>query len=331
MKKLLTVLLTILVLTGCTTTTELTETEESTTSTFDKSNSKIGIIQLMDHTSLNIIYDSFKEELYELGYTDDNIEFINANGDLVNVENAVNQLMADKVDTIVGITTPVAQYTKKVADEIPVTFAAVSDPLGAGLVTSLEEPGNMTGTSSPGSVSKIMDLALEFVPNAKIVGYLYNPGEDNSVSSLDKLKEYAAEHDLEIIESPVSSFADLQTAAAVLANKVDFVYTATDNTVASGMQVVAEEVKKANKLVFVGADSMVMDGGFASVGIDYSDLGKENALIVDEILNGTAVSDIPVKVFNTDLNIYINQAYVQEFSIVIPDNILNNSKYIAIN
>ena len=325
MKKLFTILVLTLLLVGCSAKSNDSSQVENTDQL-----KKIGVIQLMDHTSLNLIYDSFKEELFSLGYSEDNLDFINANGDMINVENGVNQLKADGVDVIVAITTPVAQYAKSVENDIPVTFAAVSDPVAAGIVDSMDNPGLMTGTSDSISVASIMDLALEFVPEAKSVGYLYNAGEMNSVSNLEKLKSYADGHDLKIIESTVTNFSELQTAAAVLADKVDFVFVANDNTVAEGMQVVAEEVKKANKLVFVGADSMVMDGGFATVGIDYSDLGKANAHIVDEILNGKTTNEIAIKEFDTDLNIYVNQAYADQLDIEISDDIINNDKYVEI-
>lgn len=325
MKKLFTILVLTLLLVGCSAKSNDSSQVENTDQL-----KKIGVIQLMDHTSLNLIYDSFKEELFSLGYSEDNLDFINANGDMINVENGVNQLKADGVDVIVAITTPVAQYAKSVENDIPVTFAAVSDPVAAGIVDSMDNPGLMTGTSDSISVASIMDLALEFVPEAKSVGYLYNAGEMNSVSNLEKLKSYADGHDLKIIESTVTNFSELQTAAAVLADKVDFVFVANDNTVAEGMQVVAEEVKKANKLVFVGADSMVMDGGFATVGIDYSDLGKANAHIVDEILNGKTTNEIAIKEFDTDLNIYVNQAYADQLDIDISDDIINNDKYVEI-
>jgi len=325
MKKLFTILVLTLLLVGCSAKSNDSSQVENTDQL-----KKIGVIQLMDHTSLNLIYDSFKEELFSLGYSEDNLDFINANGDMINVENGVNQLKADGVDVIVAITTPVAQYAKSVENDIPVTFAAVSDPVAAGIVDSMDNPGLMTGTSDSISVASIMDLALEFVPEAKSVGYLYNAGEMNSVSNLEKLKSYADGHDLKIIESTVTNFSELQTAAAVLADKVDFVFVANDNTVAEGMQVVAEEVKKANKLVFVGADSMVMDGGFATVGIDYSDLGKANAHIVDEILNGKTTNEIAIKEFDTDLNIYVNQAYADQLYIDISDDIINNDKYVEI-
>jgi putative ABC transport system substrate-binding protein len=330
MKKLISILLlSVLLLTGCSNeaeiTTEITEPTIETTKT-------IGVLQLMDHTSLNLIYDSFYEQITKLGYTDDQIVFLNANGDMVNIENAVNQLKADQVDIAVAITTPCAQYAVALTETTPVVFSAVTDPVAAELVTSLTQTDkNITGTSDVLQIDLIMDLALEFNPDAKTVGYIYNPGEVNSVSNFEKLKEYCVENGLEIEDATISTSADLQTATSVIASKVDFIFVANDNTVAEAMQVVANEAIKAGIQVYTGADSMVMDGGFATVGIDYADLGIETANMVDAILNGTAVSDIPVKVFDTDLFIYVNTDTAAALGVEIPESILNNEKYIAIS
>lgn len=320
MKKLLSLFLAFgLLLTGCSSKTSVDNTK------------KIGVIQLMDHTSLNLIYDSFLERIKELGYSEDQITFLNANGDMTNVETCVNQLASDQVDVAVAITTPVAMSAVKLTDSMPVIFSAVTDPVSAGLVSDLNAPTTMTGTSDAIAVDQIIDLAMQFVPEAKKVGYIYNPGEANSVANLGKLEQIAQEQGFTVETASVSSSADLQTATTVLAQKVDFIFVANDNTVAEGMPIVAQEAKKLNKLVFTGADSMVMDGGFATVGIDYASLGQETANMVDKVLTGTSISDIPVKVFDTDLYIYVNSAYATELNVAIPDDILANEKYVAID
>lgn len=320
MKKLLSLLLVFgLLLTGC-----------SAPSSVDNSK-KIGVIQLMDHTSLNLIYDSFLAQLQELGYSEDQITFLNANGDMTNVETCVNQLASDQVDVAVAITTPVAMSAMKLTESMPVIFSAVTDPVSARLVDDLDSPETMTGTSDAIAVDQIIDLALQFVPEAKKVGYIYNPGEANSVANLTKLEQIAQSTGFTVETASVSTSADLQTATTVLGEKVDFIFVANDNTVAEGMPIVAQEAKKLGKLVFTGADSMVMDGGFATVGIDYASLGQETANMVDLVLNGTAISDIPVKVFATDLYIYVNSDYATELNITIPDDILANEKYVAID
>lgn len=295
---------------------------------------KIGVIQLMEHTSLNQIYDAFSAQLKTLGYEDGvncQIDFSNAQGDTNNLTTIVQTMAGNKEDVVVAITTPAAEAAMALTKETPVVFSAVTDPVAAGLVKDLNDTsGNMTGTSDAVNVDQIMDLAMEITPDAKTVGYIYNPGEDNSVSNLDKLKAYCDSKGLTVETAGISTSADLQSAADSLCKKVDMIFVGNDNTVAEAMPVLAKTAI-ANKIpVYTGADSMVKDGGFATKGIDYTDLGKETANMVDQILKGTSVSDIPVKVFDSDLYIYVNKATAAALGITIPDSITSNAKYVEI-
>ena len=262
---------------------------------------KIGVIQLVEHKSLDIIYNSFKDELKNLGYVDGEnvkITFQNAQGDMSNITSIVQGFEGDKQDVVVGIATPVAQGAMSLTKTTPVVFSAVTDPIGAGILTDMNAPDKgMTGTSDAVQIDKIMDLALQITPDVKKVGFIYNPGEDNSVTNLGLLENYVKEKNLELETVSISTSADLQTAAASLFEKVDMIFVSNDNTVAEAMPILTAEAIKAKKPIYVGADSMVMDGGLATVGIDYTDLGKETAKMVDEILKGKSVNEIPVKVF----------------------------------
>lgn len=292
---------------------------------------KIGVIQLVEHTSLNIIYDSFMEELNALGYVDGKtaeISFQNAQGDMANITSIVQGFDGNKQDVVVAITTPVAQGAMALTSSTPVVFTAVTDPVSAGVVTDMEHPDKgMTGTSDAVQISQILDLALQITPQVQSIGFIYNPGEDNSVSNLALLQDYAAAHELRVEESGISSSAELQTAAASLFEKVDMIFVSNDNTVAEAMPILVTEAKKAGKPVYCGADSMVMDGGLATVGIDYTDLGKESARMVDKVLKGTKVEDIPVKVFKDDLYIYVNTDTAKALDISIPESITSSPKY----
>ena len=117
---------------------------------------------------------------------------------------------------------------------------------------------------------------------------------------------------------------EVQSAIDVLANQCDAVFAPNDNTVASAMNVVSHACIEAKVPLYVGADSMVQDGGFLSVGINYEDLGKETANMVDQVLNGTPVSDIPVKVFKDDLNVYVNEDVMHELDMTLPETLLQD-------
>lgn len=290
---------------------------------------KIGVIQLMEHASLNTIRDAFTAQMEELGYIDgENAEFEyqSAQGEVTTANSIVQSFQADGKDIIVAIATPTAQAAASVSDEIPVVFSAVTDPIAAGLANSLESTGkNITGTSDALQINLILDFALTMTPDIKTLGYLYNPGEANSVSCLEQVKAYCDEKDIIVVEKAVTSTTEVQQAAQVMFAEVDAGFSPNDNTVATAMAAVADASKEAKKPMYVGADSMVADGGFATLGIDYTDLGKETANQAAMILSGEKqASEIPVKVFDTDLHQYINKTTAEAIGYTIPDDILND-------
>ena len=294
-------------------------------------NINIGIVQIMEHSSLNTIRDSIVQRLGELGYKDGENCTINcqqANGEATAVTQILDQFKADEVDVIVAITTPCAQLAAPYSEDIPVVFSAVTDPIGADLVDSLENTGvNITGTSDALEISKILDLAIQTTPNLNTLGYLYNTGEDNSVSCLKQVKQYCKDKGIKLETASATNTSEIQEAIATLADKCDAVFSPNDNTVAGAMGTVAEVMTKAKKPMFVGADSMVQDGGFATVGIQYNDLGYETANMVASILKGEKkASEIPVKVFNEDLSTFINKSTAEAIGYEIPDEIANADK-----
>lgn len=313
--QLLTCILLLFVVTGC----------QSVT---DSGMKKVAIVQYVEHTSLDTIKAAFNQEMEELGYVDgENVEYIfrNAQGDNSIAASITQTFAAEEPDVIMAIATPVAQSVASLSDATPIVFAAVTDPIASQLTSSLEHPDkNITGTSDEIQVDLILDKAMEIDPDLKTLGVIYNKGETNSVTNIEKAKTYAQEHDLDIVEATVTNVNEVQSAIDVLASQCDAVFAPNDNTVASAMNVVGNACVKADIPLYVGADSMVQDGGFLSVGINYEELGRETARMVDQILKGTSVSDIPVKVFKEDLNIYVNQDVFNDLKLQLPESILND-------
>ena len=291
---------------------------------------KIGVIQISEHPSLNTIRDSFTAQMAELGYQDGkncSIEYKDAGNESSTANSIIQSFKGDEKDVIVAIATPTALAAATVSDTIPVVFSAVTDPVHEGLVDSLESPGrNITGTSDALEIGKILDLAFTLTPDIETLGYLYNAGEPNSVSCLEKVKEYLAQThpDVVLTEMTVANTSEVQQASQVLCEKADAIFTPIDNTIATAMTVLAETAIKAKVPVYVGADSMVADNGFATVGIRYEDLGKETANITAKILKGTPAKEIPVKVFNTDLFTFINKQTADAIGVVIPEDIASS-------
>lgn len=293
---------------------------------------KIGLLQLMEHPSLNTIRESIIEGLEAEGYVDGEniaIDYQNGQNDMTIMKTAAQTFVANGCDVIIAIATPAAQAVLSETTEIPIVFAAVTDPIGAGLVDSLEQPGgNVTGTSDEVSAEMIMNLAEEITPGFDTIGALYSSGEDNSASVIAGLKEYADAKGLTVIESAVTNSSEVQQAAQYLADKVDVVYSPIDNTVASAMPV-ATEVFNGKKIPFyVSADSMVQDGGLATYGIDYTVLGKETANMVADIIEGADPAQVPVRKMS-DMSVYINQTTAEAIGVEFPQSVLDKAQVLG--
>lgn len=291
----------------------------------------IGIVQIMEHASLNTIRESFIQQLEDKGFIDGEnikIDYQNAQDDQTNLKTICQKFSNNKYDLIVAIATPSAQAAAGETKDIPVLFAACTDPVSTGLVASLEKPGaNITGTSDAVSAERIMELAKRITPDIKTIGALYNAGEANSVSVVNNLKEYASKNGMTVVEGTVTNTSEVQQVAQSLAGKADALFSPIDNTVASAMPVVAQVANAAKKPVYVGADSMVKDGGLATYGINYPVLGQETANMAIEILNGKKPADMPVKTMD-EMEIYLNQNTAAAIGITFPDDVAKEAKQI---
>lgn len=289
---------------------------------------KVGILQLMEHPSLNTIRESIVEGLAEEGYTEGEnleIDYKNGQNDMTNMKTIAQTFVSGGCDVIVAIATPAAQAVLSETTEIPIIFAAVTDPVDAGLVDDMNMPGgNVSGTSDEVSAEAIMELAKEITPGFKTIGALYSAGEDNSDSVIQGLTEYAQKNGYKLVESTVTNTSEVQQAAQYLADKADIVYSPIDNTIASAMAVATEVFNNAQVPFYVSADSMVQDGGLATYGIDYTVLGKETAKMVAAVLGGSDTAAMPV-VKMSDMQVYVNTATAAALGIEIPQNVLDKA------
>jgi len=269
----------------------------------------VGVIQMMDHPSLNEIREAFLDEMAVLGFDDVDFDVrIGPGADMTALTSIAQVFVGNEVDLIMSITTPATQAAANATSDIPIVFGAVSDPVAAGLVASLDSPDrNVTGTSDNLPVELVFDMARQLTPDARTFGLVYNLGEANSVAIIERVKAYFAANGLSYYEATVTSTADVQQAALSLVGRVDAFFTPTDNTVASAMPVFAQVAIEAGLPIFTGADSMVADGGLATVGVNYTVLGQETARIAAAVLEGTPIADIPVVVMS-DFTPTINRA-----------------------
>ena len=329
MKRLLSVVLTICVmLTGLLTMTACSKNENGNTPKASEAKKKIGIVQIVEHPSLNTIRETLIKEMADKGFKDGEnitIDYQNAQGDQTNLKTICQKFANSKYDLIIAIATPSAQAAAGETKDIPVLFSACTDPVGSGLVKSLDKPGgNVTGTSDAVSAEQIMKLAKRITPNIKTVGALYNSSETNSIAVINDLKEYAKNNGLTVVEATITNSSEVQQATQSLVGKADAIFSPIDNTVASAMPVVAQVANKAKIPVYVGADSMVKDGGLATCGVNYTVLGKETGDMAIEILNGKKAGDLAVKKM-TQMDIYLNKDTAQAIGITIPEDVVKEA------
>jgi len=278
-----------------------TNQAETTSNTSTETNGEaktVAIVQYVEHPSLDTIRESIITQLAAEGYVEGEnltIDYQNAQADQSNLNTIASKFVGENADLIIAIATPAAQAVAAATTDIPIVFSAVTDPLSAKLVDNLESPsGNVTGTSDAIPVDQTFELCKELTPDVKTIGFLYTASEVNSQSVIEEAKTLATDYGFEFEESTITNSSELQQAAEILATKVDAIYTPIDNGIASAMPVLAEVGKTAGIPVYVGADSMVADGGYATVGIKYEDLGVKTAQMAAEILNGKPVSEVPV-------------------------------------
>ena len=233
-----------------------------------------------------------------------------------------------------GVTGEVITNNARVFDNIPLTIPYKASPVvvrGEAVISydDFREINTVSYTHLDViSVEKIMGLANDITPGFKTIGALYNSSETNSVSAIEDLKEYAEANNLKVVESAITSANEIQPAAQNLAKKCDIVFSPTDNTVASAIAT-ANSVFIESKIPFyVGADSMVKDGAFATYGVDYEYLGQETAKMIVEIINGADPAQMPVRTMD-EMAIYINSQTAKDMGIEIPEEILEQATDLA--
>ena len=266
----------------------------------------IGICNLVDDASLNQIIQNIRERLAEIS-EEKGVQFEileqNCNLDASVRQQIIENYIADEVDLLVGVATPVAQTMQGMTEEsnIPVVFAAVSDPVGAGLVESLEAPGaNITGTSDYLNTNAILDLIFAANPDAKKIALLYNPSEDASTAPIATAKEVLAAKGIEVKEYTGSNPSEVMLAAdAIVADGMNAVFTPTDNTIMAAELSIYEKFADAKIPHYCGADSFALNGAFLGFGVDYANLGRETAdMIAAILLDGAEPATLAVKTFD---------------------------------
>ncbi|MGX1598105.1 ABC transporter substrate-binding protein [Dietzia maris] len=282
---------------------------------------RIGINQLVQHPALDSATAGFKEAFSEAGVE---VEFDeqNANGEQGTALTIAQQFASDDLDLALAVATPAAQAMAQNITDVPLLFTAVTDPVSAELVDSMEEPGaNVTGTSDAAPIEKQLELLKEIVPDAERIGIVYASGEVNSQVQVDQAREAAGPLGLEIETQTVTTVNEIQQAVEALGD-VDAIYVPTDNMVVSGIASLVQ-VAEGKQIPVIAAESGTVEGGaVATLGIDYTELGRQTGEMALRILrDGEDPATMPVETA-TEFTYVVNEDAAERQGVTIPEDIL---------
>ncbi|WP_353066390.1 ABC transporter substrate-binding protein [Arcanobacterium hippocoleae] len=287
---------------------------------------KIGMLQLMEHPSLDDIRYGLIDQLAKRGYINGinlEIEYQQGQGDQNLLKSISDDFMADGKDLLIGIATPAAQALMNAAQgEVPVVFAGVSDPVGAGLANSLAGSGKMVAGSTFASADKeTLELIRQITPQVKTIGLIYNTSEQNAAHQVQEIKALAPAAGFTVKEASITNTNELKQVAEQLVSQVDALFVPEDNTIAAAMDTLIPVTNAAKVPVYTVVDAMVKAGGLATVGLNQYVWGADSGDVVADVLDGADVPSLPVNVSNTK-NTIVNTDAAAMLGITIPENIL---------
>ena len=278
----------------------------------------IAIIQQIDNGAFSDMREGFKARMLESGL---NVKFeeMNAQGDATTLQTYVQNAIDMGVDLIATVATPATQAVVSAGTDIPNVFIAVSDPVGAQVLTTMEAPDkNSTGTQNPIPVEKIFTTANELTPDIGTYGILYTEAQPNSVLTAAAAKAYLDTIGVSYVERTVSSSADVQQAAQSLLSEVDALFIPNDATIQDAMPVVVEAAATANKPVYGSSAVMPASGALASIAISDTEIGAISADMAVEILNGKPVSEVSAQAVEATITT-VNKATAESLGITVPE------------
>ena len=256
---------------------------------------QIAIVQQLDHASLDEIRIAIEAELNNLAEPTNytlSIKSYNGQNDASVLNQIGTEVVSEGFDMIIPIATTAAQCMVTAAEgtDIPIVYAAISDPEGAGL-TGIP---TVTGVSDALNTPFILDMMFAADPAIQTVGLLYSNSEINSHAPIAEAKAYLDAKGIAYVEKTGNSAGEVIAAASDLVGRVDAVFTPTDNVVMATEGAVAEILNAAGIPHYTGADSFVLSGAFTTCGVNYTELGAKAADMAFDILLGGAIGDFHI-------------------------------------
>jgi putative ABC transport system substrate-binding protein len=296
----------------------------------------IGLAEIGQIAPVTALITGFKEEMANEGYVEgDKVTYVekSAQGDSSIVPLMAKQMVQSSPDLILGAGTPVVVALKQETQSIPILFGGATDPVGTGLVASNDKPGgNLTGTSDYLDPSILIGLVQQVAPQAKRIGILGNPGEQNTAVQIKSITDAASKQNLEVVTAPIASTADILPAVQSLKGRVDAVILPQDNTVGSAYATVGQALMDAKLPIIATTTQRVQDGNaLVGVGVDYHQLGVLTARQAVKILSGQAKpADMPVVFGNNPgdggLTVAVNTSVAQKLGVTLPDSLTQSAK-----
>ena len=300
--------------------------------TADGQSYTIGIGQFAAHGSLDNCREGFLQGLAEEGIVEGQnltVLYENSQADGGIASQIMTNFASQKVDLLCGIATPMAQTAYGVGkkNDIPVIYTAVTDPVAAELANADGTPvGEITGTSDKLPVTEQLQMIRTLLPDAKTIGIMYTTSEVNSLSAIEEYKAAAPDYGFEIVETGISTTADVPLAADSLLSKVDCVTNLTDNTVVASLPVILDKAAKLNIPVFGSEIEQVKIGCLAAMGLDYIDLGKQTGKMAAAVLKGEKkASEMNFEVIE-EAAFYGNSKVAENLGITIPEELTASAK-----
>ena len=292
----------------------------------------VAVTSIVEHPALDSIRDGVKQALAEAGYTEEKgleWEFQTAQGNTAIAAQIARKFVGDNPDVIVAIATPSAQAVVAATKTIPVVYSAVTDPVVAQLVPSMDASGtNVAGVSDSLALEKQIDLIKKVVPDAKRVGMVYNPGEANSVVVVEQMRKLLPAADMSLVEATAARTVDVGAAARSLVGKVDVIYTNTDNNVVSAYEALVKVGNDADIPLVASDTDSVKRGAIAALGVNYKDLGLQTGQMVIKILKGAKPGDLPSET-SSKLELFVNPGAAAEQGITLSEDFVKSATQVV--